>query len=243
MAKREPPHASWWPRPPSLSEEWELTSHLVSRPLAAALLYPVRHVAPPNLVTLLSLFTGCLGALFLLATVNPWFPDLRIAGLALLFLSMVLDDGDGQLARFQKRTGVIGSFLDKTVDVIRFGLLFPVLGVLAYEQTGNWLHAFAGPFAAFGLMIQGYSKWLFIAHFPDQKADSSSHRDGKVPGGLIKAIVWPFNECDLTTWIVILGLLQWWVPLVWIMAASQMIAGITSLVARMFFLFRADRSA
>ncbi len=240
MSEHAPPSKPWWPRLPGHAADWELTSNFISRPLAAALLYPVRASASPNVVTLLSLLTGLTGAALL------FLPDALLPALGLLFLAMVLDDGDGQLARFQGRSSKLGSFLDKSVDVVRFGLLFPILSWLAVEQSGAWIHGMAGPLAAFGLMIQGYSKWLAVAMLPPPQATPANPGDTTTPtarpwaSGLGVAVLWPFHECDLTVWICALGATRQWVALVWILAVSQLVAGAAALFSRLWQVWRAE---
>lgn len=260
MSSPAPDRRPWWPRLPEKAADWELTSNFISRPLAAWLLYPVRATASPNLVTVASLFAGLAGAGLL--AMHALSPSAGVVGaaLGLLFLAMILDDGDGQLARFQGRSSRFGSFLDKSVDVVRFGLLFPLLSWLAGSQTGDWIHGMAGPLAAFGLMIQGYSKWLAVAMQPLSVAPQplafaaqpqaaqpqasqplASQPQAAQPqaghpwvSGMLVALLWPFHECDLTVWVVVLGAFGQWVPLVWILAASQLLAGFAALFARLW---------
>lgn len=242
---------SWWPRLPEKASDWELTSTFLSRPLAAALFYPVRRRLSPNFVTTLSLLAGVSGALALLR------PGLRAPGLGLLFLAMVFDDADGQLARYQGRTSAVGSFWDKAVDVLRFGLLFPVLGWIAYGHSGSVAAAMAGPLAAFGLMVQGYTKWLsaslqakaasVVATAPPEKnpAGDADAPVRRVPwaGGMAAALLWPFHECDLTLWVCVLGAAGRFPELVWILAASQLAAGAASLAARFWEVRRTENAA
>lgn len=240
MTTPAPDHRPWWPRLPDRAADWELTSNFLSRPLAALFLYPVRATASPNLVTVLSLIAGLAGVALLVV------PGAVVPALGLLFLAMVLDDGDGQLARFQGRSSRFGSFLDKSVDVVRFGLLFPLLSWLAVQQTGAWIHGLAGPLAAFGLMIQGYSKWLAAAMLSPASPASvatlaPSEKRRPWASGLAVALLWPFHECDLTIWIVVLGALGQWSLLVWILAASQLVAGFAALFARLWQVWSAER--
>lgn len=237
------PATRWWPRLPDNPGDWELTSTFLSRPAAALLLYPVRAQASPNAITTLALAAGVAGALALL------FPEGRPWAFALLFLAMLLDDGDGQLARYQGRSGTLGSFWDKSVDVVRFGLLFPILGVLAYRESGSVAAAMAGPMAAFGLMVQGYTKWLAAVSLPPASGNTPAGNAAAPPGsrraarlqGLAVALLWPFHECDLTLWVCILGILDRFTALVWVLAISQLAAGAASLAARLIQVYRAQR--
>jgi len=248
MSSSAPDRRPWWPRLPEKAADWEFTSNFISRPLAAFFLHPVRATASPNLVTTASLVAGIAGAGLL--ALHGWSPSTGALGssLGFIFLAMVLDDGDGQLARFQGRSSRFGSFLDKSVDVVRFGLLFPLLSWLAVQQSGAWIHGMAGPLAAFGLMIQGYSKWLTVSMIPAKEpAGKPTQPDPSEKGrpwasGLAIALLWPFHECDLTVWIVALGAFGQWVPLVWILAASQLLAGFAALGARLWQVRAAERA-
>lgn len=231
--------AGWWPKPPLKCGDWEFTSILFGRPLAALLLYPLRNVISPNLVTFVSLLMA-LAAIPLLL-----FTQQLIVALVLLFVSMVLDDGDGLVARYQGKSSLFGSFWDKGADVIRFGLLFPALGYMAFRTSGNPLHLFLGALAPFGLMVQGYTKWLYEAHAAKKpgKSATAHEKPDSVLKGIAVALLWPFHECDLTLWIIILIPLGEWGLLLHILCWSQIIAGLLSLIVRTVSIISLDRSA
>jgi phosphatidylserine synthase len=96
----------------------------VNRPLAHHL---VRFLAPlpitPNQVTLLSGLVGLLAGI-VIATA-PLEPSLQVPfGGVLLYLSILLDCADGQLARLRGETSMVGRMLDGCVDVIPTGAVF-----------------------------------------------------------------------------------------------------------------------
>ncbi len=114
------PKDLWW-------NEW------VARPVAAVLLYGLRHTRlTPNQITFCSLFTS-------LATCAVLVLYRTHAGLLLaaflLQLAFVLDCVDGQLARIQGMTSVVGAHLDFLMDEIKaFSLVAAVAGRLAWQS-------------------------------------------------------------------------------------------------------------
>ncbi len=233
----------YWPSLPVRAVDWELTSIVMARPLAALILYPVRDTVHPNAVTIASLVTYLLGVWQLWAG-NGW------AAALLLLLGMVLDDGDGLLARYQGRTSLLGSYLDKTSDVIRFWALFSVVGYLAWRSSMNPLHLYLAGMASFALMVQGYVKWIVEPFVTAPKSEDLSANLPKsldksvfVPG-ILKALLWPFHECDLTVWAAVLGVMSNFELLDWVLAGSQSVAAVIALVSRLIMVVRYEsRSA
>lgn len=231
----------WWPHLPAQPVDWELTSTFLSRPLVALLFYPVRTQASPNIITLVSLLTGVVGAWLLL--LDQWVNW----GLSFLFLAMLFDDADGQLARYQGCSSRLGSFFDKSVDVVRFGLLFSIIGVLAFRESGSVMAAMAGPLAAFGLMVQGYTKWLTVACMPCKNTEETAKNAPSTSTqiswlrGVAIALLWPFHECDLTLWVCIFGVFGQWTVLVWVLCISQLAAGMASVAARLAQVYAAEK--
>ncbi|MGM0595517.1 MAG: CDP-alcohol phosphatidyltransferase family protein [Myxococcota bacterium] len=235
---------AWWPALPVATLDWELTSILLGRPLAALILYPVRNIANPNLITILSLVFSLLGTAGLAFNLNIWI------SLIMLFVAMVLDDGDGLLARYQGKSSYFGSMLDKMADVIRFGLLFPLLGYFAYKQASgsqSFIYIIMGSTISLSLLVQGYTKWIYLEHkskvkhpIPNsQSSESKSERQNKILG-VMTAILWPFHECDLTIWIIVLSAFSLYKLLVIILFASQTIIALISIMVRLFLLYRLD---
>lgn len=73
----------------------------------------MRHI--PNLVTLLNLFTGCIGIVLSIAV--------PVQGAYLVFLAALWDVLDGALARVLKAQSPIGKDLDSLADLVSFGVL------------------------------------------------------------------------------------------------------------------------
>ncbi|MDA3863087.1 MAG: CDP-alcohol phosphatidyltransferase family protein [Deltaproteobacteria bacterium] len=237
----------WWPALPAAPLDWELTSILLGRPLAALILYPVRNTANPNLITILSLIFSLVGTAGLAFNFNLWF------SLALLFVAMVLDDGDGLLARYQEKSSFFGSMLDKMADVIRFGLLFPLLGYFAYKQAVGdhaFIYIIMGSTISLSLLVQGYTKWVYLEHKSrtDKKEQNSKQVESRGTGkqnifyGIMTAIFWPFHECDLTIWIIVMSAFSLYKLLIIILFASQTIIALISIIARLFSLYKLDSS-
>lgn len=214
---------------PKKAFDWEITSILLGRPISAFILYPFRNFIHPNIITLVSFLFAITGTTILLYGGNIF------SAVIFLFFSMILDDGDGLLARYQGKSSLFGSYLDKAVDVIRFIYLFNTLSFIAYTQTGSFIYAISGGIASCGLLIQGYTKWLNEHMLLSKNSGHEEENDGERSSslhGLIKAILWPFNECDLTIWIVILLLFDRSDILVLILGVSQIAAAVGALVAR-----------
>ncbi|MBU1219556.1 CDP-alcohol phosphatidyltransferase family protein [Myxococcota bacterium] len=221
----------YWPSLPEKALDWEFTSIIFGRPIAAFILYPFKSFLSPNIVTIISFILALIGTGLLLTGSNIYLISV------LLFLSMILDDGDGLLARYQGKTSYFGSYLDKSVDIIRFFLLFNVLSWIAFKQNGNFFIAVSGSVAACGLLIQGYTKWL-TSHMEMKRGvgDLVDKPSEDVPwvGGILKSIFWPFAECDLTLWIIALLIAGRIDILVIILAVSQFTAALISIFQRGF---------
>jgi CDP-alcohol phosphatidyltransferase len=247
----------WWPKLPHDPGDWEFTSILLGRPIAAFILYPFKKNGNPNIVTLISLVFSLVTCFFYWFKFSNWL----LFGSLFLFFSMVLDDGDGLLARYQKKSSNLGSMLDKFGDIIRFGLLFPVLGYLAYFKYHNSIFILLGAMSSIGLLIQGYTKWVYEAHAlnfqiknsskndeleldKDKKQNSTNNKKttNNYLKGITVSILWPFHECDLTLWIIILMYTGNLKLLLIIMSISQMTAGVLSIFSRLYNSYRLDKN-
>lgn len=124
----------------------ELVDRFVHRPLAALLVgLLVRSPLTPNQVTLLSGAVGvCAGAALGWGANRPGG---RLVGGLLLFVAVVLDCCDGQLARARGTFSTIGAVLDGLADYavgIAFGLGATYVLVRHYETGWCWLLGIAG---------------------------------------------------------------------------------------------------
>ncbi|MCX7317184.1 MAG: CDP-alcohol phosphatidyltransferase family protein [Hyphomicrobiales bacterium] len=98
----------------------------------------------------------------------------------LLPLSYVLDCLDGQLARFTGQSSVIGDYLDKTLDVLKIGVINAGFALAAYRTSGEVIYVFLGMFSCFGFLFRYYIKletmFSAINHDPAYLDKSRKHR-------------------------------------------------------------------
>ena len=220
---------SYWPSLPKRAVDWELTSIVVARPAAALLLYPVRDIIHPNAVTIASL------AIYLAGVWLLWAEYTWTAAI-LLIVGMILDDGDGLIARYQGRTSLLGSYLDKTADIIRFWALFSAVGFLAWHRSADPMHLYLAGMASFALVVQGYVKWIvepFVSEGKNADNTMKSFDKSTLWMGSLKALLWPFHECDLSVWAAVLGVVSKFELLNYVLSFSQIAAALIALVARL----------
>lgn len=84
----------------------------------------------PNIITLMNLFSGCIGVVFVFTS------DPRLASL-MIFISLLLDYMDGGAARLLNVKSELGKELDSLADLISFGLL-PSLIAYIILRTGDY---------------------------------------------------------------------------------------------------------
>lgn len=148
----EPP-----PSPTRLPETEETSDALLHRPVAARLVaWLAATRVTPDQITWLSGVTGVAAAAVLLA--GSGFPVLRGVAAVLLFLSVVLDCADGQLARARGTSTTAGATLDGVMDyAVAFSTGFAVTAVSAATsgKPGYWL---LGVWVAISGVIRS---WLF----------------------------------------------------------------------------------
>lgn len=134
----------------------ELIDRYFHRPIAAAvaaMLIPLK--VSPNQVTLSSLAAGWLGSYFLYRAffIDGAGPDyLWILAGFFLFLAVILDCADGQLARARGGGSRVGRILDGFVDVL---VLFP-----AYVILGFGIKEFFGTTWIMIAAVAGFSTWI-----------------------------------------------------------------------------------
>lgn len=130
-------------KPPEV-EEW--VDEVLHRPLARQLVkLLVRTPITPNQVTLLSALVGVLGSLALVRGIDV--PAWRLVAGALLFLSVVLDCCDGQLARAKGISSTYGAILDGIADYVvgvALGLAGSWYMVSVHHSAWYWLLGLAG---------------------------------------------------------------------------------------------------
>ena len=87
-----------------------------------------------NQVTVLQILFGVAGAVCLAFPANA----VALAGCALLQFGFVLDNVDGEVARFRKQVSVTGKFLDTVGHEIVVPCMFFGLGVGTFWRTSHW---------------------------------------------------------------------------------------------------------
>ena len=134
----------------------EVVDRYFHRPIAAAvaaLLIPLP--ITPNQVTLSSLAVGWLGSFFLFQAFfvdETGSPALWLLSGGLLFLAVIFDCVDGQLARARGGGSRVGRILDGFVDVL---VLFP-----AYVILGFGIQSFYGNTWLIIAAVAGFSTWI-----------------------------------------------------------------------------------
>ncbi len=98
------------------------------------LLYAVFGPLNPNIVTVSGFALGILGC-FLIATPNF---GASLGGIALLYVWILTDRIDGELARYGNRTSTGGAFLDNVVDNTLLPLLLIATTAHVYWQMSEW---------------------------------------------------------------------------------------------------------
>ena len=102
----------------------EPVDYLVNRPLASLLVRALaRTKISPNQVTALSGLVGIASGIVVATAPQGLSLQIPVGGL-LLFISIVLDCADGQLARLRGQSSMMGRALDGYVDVIPTGSIF-----------------------------------------------------------------------------------------------------------------------
>ena len=86
----------------------------------------------PNLLTLMNLFSGCIGVVFAFTS------DPRMVSL-MIFISLILDYLDGAAARLLNVKSELGKELDSLADLVSFGLL-PALIAYMILRAGDFPH-------------------------------------------------------------------------------------------------------
>jgi phosphatidylglycerophosphate synthase len=107
----------------------------------------------PNMVTVGSFLLYALAAC-LIVVGRSW----AIIAIVLLPLSYILDCLDGQLARYTGKTSAIGDYLDKTLDVLKIGIINAAMALAAYHLTGKTYYFLLGFASCFGFLFRYYIK-------------------------------------------------------------------------------------
>ncbi|MFI6903271.1 CDP-alcohol phosphatidyltransferase family protein [Nonomuraea sp. NPDC050394] len=104
--------------------------------------WAARRGLTPNQVTLISILLGVAAAACFATGQRPWM----VAGGVLIYFAFVFDCVDGQVARYARKFGVLGAWLDATFDRFKEYVVFAGLAV-GWVVSGNgddiWILALA----------------------------------------------------------------------------------------------------
>ena len=239
-------------RLPRDMEDWEFTSQLISRPVGWVLLHLFERFSfiTPNRVTIAG-FISFLGAVALL-----FFTPQAVWGIAaLLFLRLIFDDFDGMLARVRGASSHFGSYLDKITDVLGFFAFFTVLGLGAAEEAGALWPLVLSSAGVTALVTTGYAKWVVRgmeppaatapaapsapAGAPTVATEEPRHHPAKVFFVLLVRL-FGVNECDIFLFSIVMILLGFTTPLLWVLAVSQIGLCLAMIVKRGWRAWRLD---
>jgi phosphatidylglycerophosphate synthase len=113
------------------------------------LLLPMR--ITPNQITVTGFLLGLVGCWFVL----QWAWHLKLIGIGLLYLNVLFDKVDGELARYKKIYSLKGIYLDYTNHLLIPALFFLALtiGLLPFSLINPDLFLGGGVLAAFSMMV------------------------------------------------------------------------------------------
>jgi phosphatidylglycerophosphate synthase len=103
----------------------------------------------PNQITFIAFFVGVIGA-YLIVTAKP--VNMVIGGV-LFFISFILDNIDGEIARLKKMSSEKGAFIDGVLDRLKEGVVFFAISLALFRQTGNYWAWILGFFAAMSVFM------------------------------------------------------------------------------------------
>ena len=141
------------------------------RPLSLYVTYlALRLGLTANQVTVLQTIAGLAGALCLAFPTTP----MTIAGIALLQFGFVLDNVDGEVARFRKQVSVTGKFLDTVGHELVIPSMYFALGVATYFRLGHFESVVAGfLWGLFSLRLDISTMYHEAAQLIETKLDQS----------------------------------------------------------------------
>ena len=222
-------------------DEW--WSSFVTAPLAILFNYAVVDIRwlTPNLITLVSLVTAVVSAVFIVTGGTAGF----LIAAILIQSSHVFDCMDGQMARYRKTASASGSYFDRATDQIQVMLWFGAVGYAAYDQSANVLPILLAFIGAASYSIRGYVKYVAIhvemsrdSHYLERIAKGAlADEEVEEPntGFNLRAIVmWfireqrkiiYFNEGVFVFMLTLALVLDSLVPMLWVFAISQFFHG------------------
>ena len=130
-----------------------------SQPCSAIL---VKLPITPNQITTASLLLGVTGGIFFISSNF----ETQLIGSFIFFLSYILDNCDGEVARYKNLTSSFGEEFDTFVDWIVHAFFFATLGYGTWLETENLIWLWVGLIASAGATIN-YFLVTFILKFKD----------------------------------------------------------------------------
>ena len=198
----------------------------------------------PNRLTTLSFIVSLFGAAFIL----PFACQNFITAAILIQLSHILDCMDGQMARYRGISSPAGSFYDKISDSIKIFLFFAAVSFTAFEETNNIAVVFLGFTATFFYTLRSYIKYVTLsirAENDPEYFNNSLNTEVELSAGpgfsLRKNLFWflreqrKFFQFDEGVFVFLISaalLLHELIPLLWILAISQLYYGLMKALQR-----------
>ena len=130
-----------------------------SQPCSAIL---VKLPITPNQITTASLLLGVTGSIFFISSNF----ESQLIGSFIFFLSYILDNCDGEVARYKNLTSSFGEEFDTFVDWIVHAFFFATLGYGTWLETENLIWLWVGLIASAGATIN-YFLVTFMLKFKD----------------------------------------------------------------------------
>jgi CDP-alcohol phosphatidyltransferase-like enzyme len=130
--------------------------------------WAARRGLTPNQVTLISIVLGIAAAACFATGERPWM----VAGGVLIYFAFVFDCVDGQVARYARKFGVLGAWLDATFDRFKEYVVFAGLAI-GWVVSGNGDDIWILALAALGLQS--------VRHLLDFSFGASNRRKAASP--------------------------------------------------------------
>ncbi|HJM85572.1 MAG TPA: CDP-alcohol phosphatidyltransferase family protein [Candidatus Marinimicrobia bacterium] len=198
----------------------------------------------PNRLTTLSFIISLFGAAFIL----PYaYQNFFIAAI-LIQLGHVLDCMDGQMARYRGILSPAGSFYDKIADFIKIFLFFAAVSFTSFEETQDIAVVFLGFTATFFYTLRSYIKYVTLSIRAENDLEyfkNGLNTDVELSAGpsfsLRKNLLWflreqrKFFQFDEGVFVFLISaalLLHELLPLLWILAISQLYYGLMKALQR-----------
>ena len=148
--------------PKDIKEERRMCSEFYSRTISMKISHYVssfcinNHISA-NAVTSMMLISGLFSAILLLQDSII----LQIIGAMSLFIVNIFDTADGEVARFNKKTSIIGIYYDKVFQVIVDILIFLVILYNQYRYFDDFLYTIPLIIIILFYFVDNYSKEVF----------------------------------------------------------------------------------